>query len=64
MSIKRALASIGWSEKTLCRIAKQRNADLRDLYCYTLLGFRSYRLVYVDGIVDKSLSNTALHALV
>jgi transposase len=29
-SIRRALVSIGWSKKVARRIAKQRNADLRD----------------------------------
>jgi hypothetical protein len=29
-SVDRALASIGWTKKTMRRIAKQRNTDLRD----------------------------------
>jgi transposase len=48
-SIGRALASKGWTKKTIRRVAQQRNADLRDLYLYNLSNsFRSYHLVYVD----------------
>lgn len=47
-SIRRALVSIGWSKKVARRIAKQRNADLRDYYVHNLSDFRSYHLVYVD----------------
>ena len=49
MSISRALASVGWSRKTTRNIAKERNADLRDSYSYTLSDFRSYHLVYKIG---------------
>lgn len=44
-SIRRALVSIGWSKKVARRIAKQRNADLRDYYVHNLSDFRSYHLV-------------------
>ena len=47
-SISRALAAIGWSEKTARRVAKQQRADLRDLYLHDLSAFRSYHLVFVD----------------
>jgi transposase len=47
-SIGRALASIGWTKKTIRRIAKGRNADLRDLYLYNTSGFYSYHYVFVD----------------
>jgi transposase len=47
-SISRALASIGWSKKVTQRVAKQRNADLRDFYLHRLSDFRSYHLVYID----------------
>lgn len=47
-SIGRALASVGWSKKAARRIARERNADLRDFYLYELSGFRSYQLVFVD----------------
>jgi transposase len=47
-SIGRALASIGWSKKAARRVAKKRNADLRDFYLHNLSAFRSYHLVYVD----------------
>ncbi|KAJ5435917.1 hypothetical protein N7445_006802 [Penicillium cf. griseofulvum] len=40
-SLKRALASVGWSKK-------EQDADLRDFYLYNLSDFRSYYLVYVD----------------
>lgn len=47
-SISRALASIRWPNKTARRIAKERNANLRDLYLYKLSAFRSYQLVFID----------------
>jgi hypothetical protein len=47
-SICRALASIGWSKKTIRRTAKERNQDLRDFYFHQLSAFRSYQLVYID----------------
>jgi transposase len=49
-SIGRALKSRGWTKKTIRRIAKGRNADLRDLYMYNSWdsGFRSYHYVFVD----------------
>jgi len=47
-SIGRALASIGWIKKAARRVAKGRNADLRDFYLYNLSAFHSYHLVYVD----------------
>lgn len=47
-SISRALASIRWSKKTARRIARERNADLRDFYLEKLSAFRSYYLVYID----------------
>jgi hypothetical protein len=47
-STGRALASVGWSEKAARRIAKERNAELRDFYLCNLSSFRSYHLIYVD----------------
>jgi len=47
-SIGRALVSIGWTKKAARRVAKGRNADLRDFYLHNLSAFRSYHLVYVD----------------
>jgi transposase len=47
-SIGRALASIGWSKKAARRVAKERNADLRDFYLHNLSEFRSYHLIYID----------------
>lgn len=49
-SIGRALKSRGWTKKTIRRIAKGRNADLRDLYIHNSWdsGFRSYHYVFVD----------------
>ena len=39
---------MGWSKKTARRVARERNADLRDLYLHNISAFRSYHLVYVD----------------
>jgi transposase len=47
-SIGRALKSRGWSRKTIRRVAKGRNADLRDLYLHNTSEFRSYHYVFVD----------------
>ena len=47
-SIGRALASIGWTKKTIHRIAKGRNADLRDLYLYNTSYICSWQYVFVD----------------
>jgi hypothetical protein len=46
--IGRALASVGWSKKAAQRVAKERDADLRDFYLYKLSFFRPHHLVYVD----------------
>ena len=48
LSIGRALASKSRSKKTIRRIAKGRNADLRDLYLYNISEFCSYHFVFVD----------------
>jgi hypothetical protein len=47
-SVSRALARLSWSRKTVRRVAKEQNPDLRDFYLYNLLAFCSYHLVYVD----------------
>ena len=47
-SLKRALASVGWSKKVARQRAKEQNADLRDFYMHNLSDFQSYHLVYVD----------------
>lgn len=49
-SIGSALKSRGWTKKTIRRIAKGRNADLRDLYMHNSWdsGFRSNHYVFVD----------------
>ena len=47
-AIRRALSSIGWSPKQMQRIARGRNADLRDYYVHKLSEYRSFQLVYVD----------------
>jgi hypothetical protein len=44
-SISRALVSIGWSKKVAREVAKERNADLQDMYLRNLSEFRSYHLV-------------------
>jgi transposase len=49
-SIGRALKSCGWTKKTIRRIAKGRNPNLRDRYQHEIAesGFCSYHLVFVD----------------
>ena len=49
-SVGRALKSRGWTKKTIRRIAKAHNADLRDLYTHNSWdsGFRSYHYIFVD----------------
>ena len=47
-SIGRVLASVGWTKKKISRVARERNADLRDIYLYDILDIRSWKLVYVD----------------
>ena len=47
-SIKRALNYRGWSKKKIGRIAKARNADLRDLYSHNTSHIRSWQYVFVD----------------
>jgi transposase len=47
-SVRRALISRGWSKKKIGRIAKARNADLRDLYSHNTSHIRSWQYVFVD----------------
>lgn len=47
-TISRALASIGWSKKTIRRKASEQNADFQDSYLHDLSEFHSYHLVYID----------------
>jgi transposase len=55
-SIARALKSIGWSKKTIRRIEKGRNADLRDLYVHNTSHFLSYQYVFVvESGCDKRI---------
>lgn len=53
-SIKRALASQGWSKKTTQQRAKEQNADLGEFYLHNLSDFQLYHLVYVDesGVIN------------
>ncbi|KAI2681221.1 hypothetical protein DTO013E5_7825 [Penicillium roqueforti] len=44
-SIRRALVAKVWSKKTVRQHAKERNADLRELYLHNLSDFQSYHLV-------------------
>jgi len=39
---------VGWSKKNIRRVAKERNAELRNFYLYKLSSFHSYQVVYVD----------------
>jgi hypothetical protein len=45
---RRALKSCGWSKKKIGRVAKARNADLRDLYSHNTSHIHSWQLVFVD----------------
>ncbi|KAF6836800.1 hypothetical protein CMUS01_05280 [Colletotrichum musicola] len=47
-SIGRTLRSIGWTRKTIRRIAQQRDDDLRDHYLHRISQYQSYQLVFVD----------------
>ena len=47
-TISRALSSAGWSAKAIRRVAKDRNADLRDYYQNAMSEYPSYQRVYVD----------------
>jgi hypothetical protein len=47
-SIGRALIGRDWTKKTIRRVARGRNADLRDLYLYNTSDFHSYHYVFVD----------------
>lgn len=47
-SIGRALASMGWTKKKIRRVAKGRNADLRDTYLYNISKFSPEHFVFVD----------------
>jgi transposase len=47
-SIGRALKARGWTKKTIRRVAKGRNADLRDLYLHNTSDFHSYHYIFVD----------------
>jgi hypothetical protein len=48
-SVRRALASIGWSKKVARQVAKERNADLRDFYLHNLSEFGSYHLTPIPA---------------
>ncbi|KAK3935442.1 hypothetical protein QBC46DRAFT_51283 [Diplogelasinospora grovesii] len=41
-SIGRALRSVGWTRKTIRRVAQQRDADLRDHYLHRVSQYESY----------------------
>ena len=47
-SLSRVLNSVSWSKKKIRRVAKARNADLRDLYMHNTSDFLSYQYVFVD----------------
>jgi transposase len=47
-TIGRALDSIGWTKKKIRRVAKGRNADLRDLYLHNISEFSPEHFVFVD----------------
>jgi len=47
-SVRRALVSIGWTKKQMRRVAKGRNANLRDTYLYNILDISPECFVFVD----------------
>lgn len=47
-SIGRILRLIGWTRKTIRRIAQQRDDDLRDHYLHRISQYQSHQLVFVD----------------
>jgi transposase len=47
-SVRRALSSANWSPKTMRRVAKGRNADVRDYYEHVVSEFPSWYRLYVD----------------
>ena len=47
-SMGRALASIRWTKKKMRRVAKGRNADLRDFYLHNISEFSPEHFVFVD----------------
>lgn len=47
-SIGRTLRSIGWTRKTIRRIAQQRDADLRNHYLHRISQYESHQLIFVD----------------
>lgn len=47
-SVRRALDSIGWTKKQIRRVAKGRNADLRDTYLYNISDFSPEHFVFLD----------------
>lgn len=47
-SISRTLKCEGWLKKAAKYKATERNADLRNVYCYFISDFYLYHLVYVD----------------
>ena len=47
-SIGRTLRSMGWTGKTIHRIAQQRDAVLRDHYLHRISQYESHQLIFVD----------------
>ena len=47
-TVSRARADAGWTKKVKRRVARLRNADLRDYYRYQILENSSYHIVFVD----------------
>jgi len=47
-SIQRALKRAGWSRSIARRVARERNADLRDSYAHEISGMHSWQFVFVD----------------
>ena len=47
-SIGRTLRSIGWTRKTVRRIAQERDADLQDHYLHRISRYKSDQLVFIN----------------
>lgn len=47
-TVGNALKEAKWSNKTIRRVARERNQSLRDFYWYKMAKYKSYQLVFVD----------------
>ncbi|KAF0643862.1 hypothetical protein FPSE5266_07146 [Fusarium pseudograminearum] len=47
-TISRSLKDARWTRKNCHCVAQQRNLQLRDLYLYKLLKYKSYQMIFID----------------